>query len=466
MVVAIYGVRPLYMVQRDSFDFYGLRVTDGFALATWIGLAALVAMYLGYTASAMHRSRSRARVDGSERKSPSTGGIHAADPTPTHVAGKPEISILAASVACAGLVVAWFVLLAVYGGGAAFLTLMFSGRSAQVSQRMEGMPAVVMALPVVGVLVVAVVRVLVERTRRLHRPERLTYWVVTLLAIVPTSVLGTRRFLLPVLLAAIIAALAPSWNRRIRLRHAGIGLVGLLALAIIPFVRSAGSRTGDASLAGAMRDYYATEGPAAVMENFFLSYDTEMFAYVSYVAPRLGGDLPLGMGRGTFLEVMMAPVPAALVPTESWSNERLRTIFGGSCVEYLCPVPSLPGALYFDFALPGVIVGMFLFGWALHVAGQSFTSATGTRLVVVVAFISFIPNIVRGNPASQLAILVQVIIVAVGVLWLLRKMSGLTRVRNGGRISGEEGGKLLPRGVDEAHSASRGLMNESKRGTH
>ncbi|MBD5785278.1 hypothetical protein IF650_03710 [Cellulosimicrobium terreum] len=419
MLVAVFGVRPLLMAQRDSFDFYGLRVTDGFVLASWIGLVALVCLYTGYgLASLARRSRLRVGPPGrAARPRPAVPDPAVPDPVVPDPA-LPEPPMRAALLTAVVLVGAWFVALAAFGGGISFLALMFAGRSDQVAARMSGLPALVMALPVVGALVLAVVRVQLERVRRLSAGERLAFWATIAAAVVPATALGTRRFLLPVLILALVAALAPSWNRRVRASQVALGIGALVVLATVPFVRSAGSRTPGTSLTGAMVDYYGSTGPTSVVEKFFLSYDTEMFSYVAYVAPRLGADMPWGRGRGTVVELLTAPLPAGVV-SESWSNERLTSLFGGSCGEFLCPVPSLPGALYFDLAMVGVVLGMVLFGWAVRAAESGPVTGTGARLVVAMGFIAFVPNVVRGNPATQLAILAQIVVVALVVLWVL-----------------------------------------------
>ncbi|GEM_PF-2079535 len=415
MLVAIYGLRPLLMIDRAAYDFYGLRVTDGFQQATWVGLVAVVSLFVGYAARAARHV-----------PTPGRGAVpHDGDDGRAGVADAlARVPLRGAAAFCVATVLLWFAAIAAYGGGAGFLSLMFSGRSAAVDARLEGMPAIVMALPVVGALALAAVRVVRDRRVRPTTGERLFFWAAVAFAVVPTTALGTRRFLLPVVLLAVVAASARAWDRRVRPSHVALAVVGLLALAIVPFVRSAGSRSEGASLGTAMQEFYEVEGTRGIAESFLLSYDTEMFSYVAYAAPRLGGDLPVGWGRGTVLELVLAPLPAGVLGTESWSNSRLRAMFGGSCAEYLCPVPSLPGALYLDFAFAGVVLGMLVFGWFVHASQAALPSARGARLVLTLGFISFVPNVVRGNPAAQLAILAQVVVLTIVGLWLLRLALG------------------------------------------
>lgn len=399
MLTAIFGVRPLLMASAGAYDFYGGSAEQGFQVASNVGFVAVAAMCVGYLL-ALSRTR---------KKGLDTRELHATSPNPRSITTLRVRFKLALAVA-GSFVGFWFLIMAFVGGGFSFIGQLFAGRSADVILRLENVPSIVPALPVVAALIAANARVVTERERILIRGERIAYWLVILMAVVPPAALGTRRFLIPSLVAGAIGVVAARWGKRVSLRMLAILASAFVVLAILPFVRSAGSRTGRTDLAGAIGDYFSAGGLQGVLDGFFLSYDTEMFSYISYVAPTLGESIPYGMGRLTIVDILISPIPASLSPFSTWSNEILTRLFGGGCAEVFCPVPSLPGALYFDFGFIGVAIGMFAVGWAMSRFEDNFLSASGARLTALLTLAAFTIQIVRGNPASQIWIAFQVFI--------------------------------------------------------
>lgn len=324
-----------------------------------------------------------------------------------------------AAVVSVSLLLLWLGLMATIGGGPAYLALLFAGRGAGAEASLAGVPAIVPALPVVAGIFVAIARINVVRGRALRRGENLLYWAVIVLTIIPPTALGSRRFLLPSVIAAILGAMSPNWYRRVPVKMAVLGAAGFLALTAIPFVRSSGSRAADRNFLEALADYFGDEGLSGSLKNFFLSYDTEMFSYIAYLAPRLGDQIPFGLGRGTAGEAFLTVVPSSLFGYERWSNVILIELFGGACGPSYCPVPSVSGVLFYDFALPGVVIGMAALGFVFSRFERAFLSAAGFRLTVLLTLASFVPQVVRGNPVAQLWIAAQIVVVLVFLEWLL-----------------------------------------------
>lgn len=410
VLVAIYGFRPLLMSTSEHFSFYAIDIRSGAVGAALVGLLAVCFLCFGYGLSTL------------------TGRRGAAD-SPSRPIKKSSMQSGAWPVVLAIpmlVLIGWVVITAFYGGGFDYVRRSFDGRSAALAGTYTNVPAIVFALPVVGCLCLAYSRILYERTNPLTRTQAFSYWVVVVLCLVPPSALGNRRFIIPSLVAAVVGAYAKRWSKRISLKALLIAMGGFIILAIFPFVRSAGSRTGRSDLLGAMGEYFDREGVRGVLDGFFLSYDTEMFNYVAYISPRLGEAIPFGLGRGTLLEALLVPIPAAIAPYEKWSDVILERTFGGGCAEIYCPVPSLPGTLLYDFGLPGVVIGMavigFLFGRLrrLNPADQQFTKG-----LVILCVLAFTVVVVRGNPISQLWISVQCFVVVWVVLRLQLKLIGL-----------------------------------------
>ncbi|MCJ1706811.1 hypothetical protein [Microbacterium sp. VKM Ac-2923] len=404
MLLAIFGIRPVMMVGYDRYNFYGgNNVESGFEIAAWVGLLSVSFVLFGYFFGRLTRGA----------KEPELGY------TTTHDRSAPEIGIAAAAAASASILLAWLLLMAATGGGFGYLVVLFEGRGAGGEAALAGVPAIVPALPVVAGLVLAYARITVQRLRRLTVQESILYWLMIVVTIVPPSALGSRRFLLPSLLAAVLGALPPSWFKLVTWRMVGLAVATFLALSIIPFVRSSGSRQGKTDLLGAMGDYFGEEGIGGTLENFFLSYDTEMFNYIAFLARRLGGTIEYGLGRGTVLEAVVSPLPAALSKGlgPRWSDEILIQAFGGACGVSYCPVPSVSGVLFYDLGLPGVIIGMTLLGILLSRFESNFLGASGNKLLILLALAAFMPQLVRGNTIAQLWIAAQIVVLLVILRW-------------------------------------------------
>ncbi|TFD83906.1 oligosaccharide repeat unit polymerase [Cryobacterium lactosi] len=414
MLVAIFGARPLLMLSTSTYDFYGFDVVSGFEDAAIIGFVAVVCLAAGNLFGAiMGRQRAGvARTNPNRLNQPS----EFEKPQPRLL---PAVSAIAA-VSVLGI---WIIAMIVLGGGVAYIAVLFAGRSQAAGETLLNVPALVPALPVIAALVVALTRFRFERFIPYTARQSAVYWIVVALCIIPPSALGTRRFLIPSIVAALLGACGPGWTRTLRLRWLIGAAAAFIALAIFPFVRSAGSRTGDTSLVGAMGEYFSSEGIQGVLNSFFLSYDTEMFNYVAYLAPRLGDSLPYGFGRGTLGEALLAPIPANILPFQTWSNELLLQAFGGTCAQAVCPVPSVVGTLYYDLAFPGVVIGMLVLGLLCAGFESRLWASQGKMTGLLLLLAGFATVIVRGNPISQLWIAAQCWIVLLIVDWAVRRLA-------------------------------------------
>ncbi|MBM9469123.1 O-antigen polymerase [Nakamurella leprariae] len=410
LLISIFGIRPLFMAADGAIWFYGADVSQGTPLASLVGLAGITALVGGHWVATVTTSRGRRQF-----------------PTEVELAPAPDPTILALRfrrglVAAIAILGAWLAITLYMGGGTAILGQLFAGRSAANSQFLVGVPALVPALPVVAAVVAAVQRVTLERVRALSRSQRLCYWLVVGLAVVPPLALGNRRFLIPSIIAGLIGASTRRWSRKVSLSLIGTSAVVFFSLTVIPFIRSAGSRTDDAGFTSAFSDRVGSEGIWGSIEKFFVSYDTEMYSYIAYAGPQIGStSVPWGLGRGTFGDLLIAPMPAAFGPPRSWSNTLLTGLFGGTCQEGICPVPSVFGTLFFDFGLVGVVVASYLLGsWSQRWTSR-YERASGSRLVALVVVAAVAPVAARGNFPAQVSIALQVAVAALAVDWWVRQ---------------------------------------------
>ncbi|MET9018455.1 hypothetical protein ABZV93_00580 [Actinopolymorpha sp. NPDC004070] len=364
MLVAIFGIRPLFS-DRLPTGFYGYDVSAGQDLALTVGMTCLVSLGLGvFLASGGNRSRPGER------------------PRPV---GAQPMTLGRLAVASAGGVVVYAVFMAARYGPSVFGELM-AGRSASLSETLGGIPEVVTTLPLSG-SVAAALYLISHRSQKMSSAE---WWAVTLAALVSVigvSALGNRRFLIPAVLAPVIAALV---RRPVRLHlwHLAVGLAMVVVLAAIPMVRSAGARAPGQSFVDALLQYIQQEGIVGTLVPVFASYDTEMFDYIALAGPSLqSGFDPWGAGRGTLLAFVTWPMPSAWF--QSYRDEVLTRFWGGGCGNPVCPVSSLAGVLYFDGGLIVVAIGSVLAGLLLRrltlVLANAVEASTLKLLMTVIA---------------------------------------------------------------------------------
>lgn len=394
LLVSIYGVRPLYMISDDSYRLYGLDVRQGFNASAVAGFLAVIALVAGYGVAS-------ARLGRGEDEPASEGEARTR---------YGELSFGKVAVIAFGLV-ALSLLVSFARGGAGSIGELFEGRNPN-NTSVRGLPVAVTTLPGSAAILIAVARVMVERTRKLRPVEHLLFWGVIVFSVIPPLALGNRRFLLPCVIAALIAILCPKYDKALPVRYAVGAVAGFVFLAIVPFIRSSGSRGGDGSFTGALSFYFSENGIAGSIKPFFTSYDTEMFSYVAYLAPRLGTSLEYGLGRGTVGDALLSPFPSALQPAELWSNQLLSSAFGGGCSAGICPVPSVVGVLYYDLGPAGVVVGCFALGYLLAQFKRAFMGSDGYRLIFVLGVASFAAVMVRGNTVNLAYIAVTTCVIS------------------------------------------------------
>jgi hypothetical protein len=416
LLVAIFGVRPLILAAEQDWWFNGVNVVGGSSLAATVGLCAVIALCFGYGLGRLillQGLSQPARV----------GMVEVASTV------RRDVSIEVAALVAAACTALWFVAMIAIGGGTAFLAQLAAGRSADVNRVLDGVPVLVSAIPVAGVVVLAACRLRISAARPISRRESLWYWGAIALALVPPLTLGNRRLLLPVAIVALLAVVRPTWNRRVPALGVAAAAASGLVVAAIPFVRSAGSRSTSPDLVGALGAYFEDNGVIETVRSFFVSYDTEMFSYIAMVGPHLGQSVEFGLGRATLGEALLQPLPAAIAPWPTWSNHLLTVMFGGGCGTVACPVPSVAGILFFDTGFIGVVAGMTLLGLAMSRFEAAFITADGLKLLLLLSLAGFMPGIIRGNSISQLWITANVLILAALLVLIMERFPGPS-VRN------------------------------------
>ncbi|WP_197478141.1 MULTISPECIES: O-antigen polysaccharide polymerase Wzy [unclassified Rhodococcus (in: high G+C Gram-positive bacteria)] len=417
MLVAIFGVRPLVIDYSAGPRLYQYATNDGVAEATIVGLIAILSVICGYCLV---------------RNSRSPGpNVNEAQRSKKHLAERmSRIPVGAMFYGCSAFVLLWVALMAFRGGGFDALIGMAGGRSSASSRIVENLPLIIYCLPAASALTAASWRLVREREgMHLAAREKIVYWTVVIISLFPPLMLGNRRFILPCVVAAVIAANVNQkrWNARIKLHQLLLAALAFMLLAIVPFIRSSGSRNQGDSLLEALISFIQTEGLRGVLTNFFTSYDTEMLDYIAYVAPRLGTDVPYGLGRGTIEDIFLAAIPTRISGTASWSNEILIELFGQPCGAGICPVPSFAGTAFFDFSYVGVVAIGVVVGAASKLFESAVFRAKGFGLIAVLILGALPATAIRGNYPSQLWIAVNILVTACVLVWILIQVSGRSK---------------------------------------
>ncbi len=258
--------------------------------------------------------------------------------------------------------VLYFARLASAGNPLSTLKLLAAGRSvtadtATSSSYLDDSPMLLACAATIYIL---------ARNGQLVRRERLALAALVILPILAFSLLGNRRLIIPSVATPIITYYLVV-QRRPRWRTLALILpVAFIILATIPFERSLGARQNTKGGATAIFENAFTQ-PFAPIGTFFSGIDTEMVGALALEVDTLQKPSDYYYGDATVGDLILSPVPSALVPGKPLSarNGFLVRIFGLPCVGEpgaQCPDFSVVGTFYQDFWIPGVVIGMILTG--------------------------------------------------------------------------------------------------------
>jgi oligosaccharide repeat unit polymerase len=194
-------------------------------------------------------------------------------------------------------------------------------------------------------------------------------------------------------------------------------LLFFLAFALLFPVFYAYRALGVGGLDGVVPYLQNTEMPLLKMYN--RAYDADSFMRVLHATGE--GGVPLQWGR-SLVDLFVFFVPRALWPAKPPS-------FGlGFAGQYMPDVdwgimtyvsPSLPGELYLDFGLAGVLLGFLGLGWALRAAYRvARRGGPGAVLLYGYFFLAAV-HLVEGSIAAQVEFLLMSVVPALlAVAWL------------------------------------------------
>jgi hypothetical protein len=331
--------------------------------------------------------------------------------------------VIAVALVTGGVGVASFVAFLVSSHGMSGLSLIFRGRSRELSKDVTGTTfylwySFFLLVPATLVLVA----VGLERRRKALLLAGLAFGALFLLRTVP---LGARIAILPLLGGAFVFYYLRRSRRPSVVVLVVLALVALLGSAFLSDLRGRSSR-GESVAETIVR---ATR-PHRIVAPLVSGPDTEMAPVLAAALSQIPKKLHYTYGRTVFGDLVSRPIPRAL-----WSDKPEPP--RDKLIRSLWPVerkkgginPEFSVLLYFfwDFGIPGVAVGMLLFGVGARALFEYFRAcrhSTAVQLLYSLA-LWFVVIGLRNSPVDTFVQLVFVVFPA----WLAVRLSEWRGVR-------------------------------------
>lgn len=227
---------------------------------------------------------------------------------------------------------------------------------------------------------------------------------------------GTRRFMIPALFVPLVSYML-RFEKRPKAKHLIIAIPLFLIFSAIPYMRTEGAREQIGNLSDQIV-FALTRSD--IWEEIFLGPDTEMLPAFAVEIKTLNDYSDFFYGRSVLGDLIIAPIPSALFQKPlSARDEMLIMAFGSRCDAGpggLCPDFSIIGTFYQDFWIPGVIVGMFFYGFFSRKIWMSFRAQPDNPFRIAAASVTtvFTLIIIRAGfmPAFQWSLYLLLPIVA------------------------------------------------------
>jgi hypothetical protein len=337
--------------------------------------------------------------------------------------------VVAVALVTGAVGVASFVAFLASSSGLESLSLIFRGRTSELSKDVAGTTfylwySFFLLVPATLVLVA----VGLERRRKLLLLAGLAFGALFLLRAVP---LGARIAILPLLGGAFVFFYLRRARRPSVVVLAALALVALVGSAFLSDLRGRGTR-GESVGQTIVR---ATH-PHRIVAPLVSGPDTEMAPVLAAALSQIPRKLHYTYGRTILGDLVSRPIPRAL-----WSDKPEPP--RDKLIRSLWPVerkkgginPEFSVLLYFfwDFGIPGVVVGMLLFGVGARTLFEYFRSyrhSTAVQLLYSLA-LWFVVIGLRNSPVDTFVQLVFVVFPA----WLAVRLSEWRGVRFAAAVS-------------------------------
>lgn len=380
MLFVLFAVRPIVMLTSDNITYQNkIDVHQGFGRAVLLGALGTVAFVAAYELWPAIR-----------RKTAAPGGEVRFDA----MAMRTAVTCLV--IVGAGLYMAR---LAIAGNPVATFKTLAAGRSLASADTNAS------AYLSDGPLLFASAATIIVLSRRgiMNPRERVTVAVLVGAAVLAFALLGNRRLILPSACIPLIAYYL-AVGRRPRWRSIVVILpIAFIVLATIPLARSLGARQHTKGGVVGIFEQAVTQ-PMMPAARFFTGVDTQMIPNLALEVQTLRRPADYYFGRATVGDLLLSPVPSALVPgkPQTAGNEFLTRIFGAPCEARSgeqCPDFSTIGTFYQDFWYFGAVAGMLglgAFSAALWAREREWPS-NPVRLMLAAAWAVSLPIIIRAG---------------------------------------------------------------------
>jgi hypothetical protein len=341
--------------------------------------------------------------------------------------GAPRVVVGALAIGLLG--VGSFVAFLVSSSGLSGLSLIFRGRTAELSRDVAGTTfylwySFFLLVPATLLLVA----VGLERRRKVLLIVGLAFGALFLLRTVP---LGSRIAILPLLGGGLVFAYLRRDRRPRVVVLVVFALIALVGSAFLSDLRGRGAR-GESVAQTIVR----STRPHRIVEPLTSGPDTEMAPVLAAALTQIPKKLHYTYGRTIFGDLVSRPIPRAL-----WSDKP--EIPRDKLIATLWPIESKKGGinpefsvlLYFfwDFGIPGVVAGVLLFGLGARALFEYFRAYRKSAAVQVLYSLAlwFIVIGLRNSPVDTLVQAVFVVLPA----WIVFRVSTWRGVRFAAALS-------------------------------
>jgi hypothetical protein len=341
--------------------------------------------------------------------------------------GAPRVVVGALAIGLVG--VGSFVAFLVAYSGLSSLSLIFRGRTAELSRDVAGTTfylwySFFLLVPATLILVA----VGLERRRKVLLIVGLALGALFLLRTVP---LGSRIAILPLVGGGLVFAYLRRGRRPRVVVLVAFALIALVGSAFLSDLRGRGTR-GESVAQTIVR----STRPHRIVEPLTSGPDTEMAPVLAAALTQIPKKLHYTYGRTIFGDLVSRPIPRAL-----WSDKP--EIPRDKLIATLWPIESKKGGinpefsvlLYFfwDFGIPGVVAGVLLFGLGARALFEYFRAYRKSAAVQVLYSLAlwFIVIGLRNSPVDTLVQAVFVVLPA----WIVFRVSTWRGVRFAAALS-------------------------------